>query len=70
MLKLDLLLLSEARRQLMRVENGNSQEPQEAETDEGVDLSADGHSELKWHCKRHPQSPQSDGRSAEFSAES
>jgi len=52
-LQFDLLLLHKTRRQFARVEDGNSQQAQEAEADQGIDLSANSHSEPVLHCRRH-----------------
>ena len=48
-LQLDLFLLNQARRQFARAEEGNAQQPDEAETDEGIDFPANGHPGLTYH---------------------
>jgi hypothetical protein len=47
----DLFLLSKARRQFAGAEEGGTQQPDEAETDEGIDFPANGHFGPTYHSK-------------------
>ena len=60
MLQFNLLLLIEARSQFARAEGGDAEEANEAEADEGVDLSANRHPGLTYHCN-HVGSPHGAG---------
>jgi hypothetical protein len=57
MLQLELLLFPQPRRQFARVEKCTPQQPQKAEADEDIDLSADGHFESTFQRMRHDESP-------------